>query len=186
MTEYYEPTDLVIGLYPKIRLPFATVWNFAYYLNENIKELFSVHHNTNKKDKETAKSGFENILWDFKLEDGSNLKRRIRNSDILLDCKKEFLGWSLPNYCWVVKAYMLNQIVFEIVLDATEVSQGKYVTDVLYYNTAAKSIFNGLKTYFDKSIKDDGGNAFSDLIQHGLCPLYKWFNPKPDIFTMLD
>lgn len=185
-TEYYEPTDIVIGLYPKIRLPFATVWNFAYYLNENIKELFSVHHNTNKKDKETAKSGFENILWDFKLEDGSDLKRRIRNSDILLDCKKEFLGRSLPHYCWVVKAYMLNQIVFEIVLDATEVSQGKYVTDVLYYKPAAKSIFNGLKTYFDKGIKDDGGNAFSDLIQHGLWPLYKWFNPEPDIFTMLD
>lgn len=185
-TEFYEPTDIVIGLYPKIRLPFATVWNFAYYLNENIKEIFKSHPNSKDCDVKIAKTGFENILWDFKLEDGSDIKRRIRKCDVLLDSKKKVLEKSLPHYCWVVKAYLFNQIMFEIVIDATEVSQGKYVVEVLYYNQVSKKIFNDLNTYFDIIIKEDGGNAFSELIQHGLWPLYKWFNPEPDIFSMLD
>lgn len=63
-TEFYEPTDIVIGLYPKVRLPFATVWNFAYYLNENIKALFDLHPDTNESDAKIAKTGDEwyNIL----------------------------------------------------------------------------------------------------------------------------
>ena len=185
-TEFYEPTDIVIGLYPKVRLPFATVWNFAYYLNENIKVLFDLHPDTKKSDVKIAKTGFENILWDFKLEDGSDLKRRIRNSDVLSNSKKNFLEMSLPHYCWVVKAYLFSQIIFEVILDATDVSQGKYVIDIIFYKTASKVLFQNLHEYFDKIIKDEGGNAFSELIQHGLWPLYKWFSPESDIFSALD
>lgn len=185
-TEFYEPTDIVIGLYPKVRLPFATVWNFAYYLNENIKALFDLHPNTNESDAKIAKTGYENILWDFKLENGSDLKRRIRKSDVLSNSKKNFLGMSLPHYCWVVKAHLFSQTIFEVILDSTEVSQGKYVIDVLFYKSASKVLFDNLSDYFEKIIKDDGGNAFSELIQHGLWPLYKWFNPEPDIFSALD
>ncbi len=185
-TEFYEPTDIVIGLYPKIRLPFATVWNFAYYLNENIKEIFNSHPDSNESDAKIAKTGFENIIWDFKIEDSSDSKKRIRNSDVILDSKKNFLEIFLPHYCWIVKAYILNQVLFEVVLDATEVSQGKYVIAVLYYKPVAKKIFENLRDYFDRIIKDDGGNAFSELIQHGLWSLYKWFNPEPTIFNALD
>ena len=185
-TEFYEPTDIVIGLYPKVRLPFATVWNFAYYLNENIKALFDLHPNTNESDAKIAKTGYENILWDFKLENGADLKRRIRKSDVLSNSKKNFLGMSLPHYCWVVKAHLFSQTIFEVILDSTEVSQGKYVIDVLFYKSASKVLFDNLSDYFEKIIKDDGGNAFSELIQHGLWPLYKWFNPEPDIFSALD
>lgn len=185
-TEYYEPTDIIIGLYPKIRLPFATVWNFAYYLNENIRTLFESHPDLDKREVKIVKDGFNAIFWDFKLEDGSDLKKRIRKTENLYESKERLLGLSLPHYCWIVKAYIRNQLLFEVVLDATDVSQGKYLVDVLFYKPTAKRIFDNLKSYFDKSVKEDGGNAFSELIQHGLWPLYKWFNPEPDIFSLLD
>lgn len=185
-TEYYVPTDIVLGLYPKIRLPFATVWKFAYYLNENIKDLLEAHENGATDDKKIAQEEVSKIIWDFKLEDGSDLKCRIRKSAIINESKKRFLRRSLPHYCWVIKAYMVKALVFEIVLDATEVSQGKYVIDVLYCDKDAVPIFKGLENYFSEHIKTKGGDAFSDLLHHDLWALYKWFNPEPSVFNKLD
>lgn len=184
--EYYKSTDIVIGVYPKVRLPFSTVWNFAFYLNEELNNLVNSHKNIENMDDECSKEFISQIKWDFRLEDGSSVKSRIRSSNVIEECKSSFLEFSLPHYCWCIKAFLKDNIIFEVIIDSTELPQGKYVISVLYYYPLVKNIFKKLQEYFEAYIKESGGDAFTDLIQHDLWSLYKWFNPETDVFSQLD
>lgn len=183
-TEYYVPSEIVIGIYQKIRLPFATIWNFTFYLNNDLLNLINKHENT----PEEVINLFESLVWDFKFEECSSLKNRIRFSDISNDEKEKVMNLSLPLYCWIIKAYFTNQMElgFEIIIDATDISQGNFIIDIIYYDEMFFNILQDLKQYYLAWIKKDGGSAFSDLIQHSLWPLYKYFTKTNDVFSNLD
>lgn len=183
-TQYYVPSEIVIGVYQKIRLPFSTVWNFAYYLNNDLIQLIESHDDPGKE----VVNFFRTMCWDFKFEEGALLKNRIRFAEIDKKQKERLLNLSLPLYCWVIKAYFLDTkaLGFEIIIDATDISQGNYIIDILYYDEIFEDTFKRLRDYYLKLIKENGGTTFNELIQHSLWTLYKWLTKSDNYTDVLD
>lgn len=168
--EKYIITDLLIGLYPKVRLPFDSADAFA---SSFINELSFID--------EEAKSMF---FYRLKLIDGSEYKSLIRNNEKVID-KQVHLEKALPKFCWIVQIYasLEGEEVFllDFIIDSTATIQENYILDLIYYSEEFKTqVVDVLIDKIYSDIEKYGGDVVNDYFSEDFLPFYLYTEKLKD------
>ncbi len=145
--EYYV-SSLIVPIYEKIRIKFEDIYGIVYKTN-----LFF------KKKVETT------MLWDIVLMESNEYKTQIFKycSD---EIKNKILFTSLPKYVWIVRAFVKDVTVFEMIFDTTDLARGFYCLLINIYDLNLLQI---LKDNIDKNdvtsyVKEEFGDQFFNLL----------------------
>lgn len=110
-----EPVNLVVPLYHKIRIPLRQVVELTVVLDEALEAIGDV-------------AGLKGRLeWDIQLIGLEALRDDISASSLATNAKLDLLTASLPRFLWRVTASLPSKPIFELLLDATDLLQGKLV-----------------------------------------------------------
>lgn len=113
-------TNVVVPLYPKIRISFEDIEVITLGLDTILTLFFD---NALKAD----------LVWDIKLNYSEDFKQNIKKSDLKTSLKEQLLIDSLPKYLWVVSCYVAEIKIFDFTFDATDVKNGMIGKDVVCY-----------------------------------------------------
>lgn len=119
-SENYSVDTVIIGVYHKIRITYKCIRDTC----ENLSDILIEYAGN-----ELYASVIKNFIWDLRIKNVSQLKREIRKSEI--KDKDRYLKKSFPKYIWCAKVYINNKAIFELVFDATDISQGDIFLDIL-------------------------------------------------------
>ena len=129
------PDTLLIPLYHKIRIPFEVVHRIIIDFDA-IVEVY-------------RQQGLvpvpQRMEWDIYLSSISTLKSDIWRSDLIDPRDKvHLLTENMPKYLWRAAAYHGEDLLFELVFDATDIEQGDFFITTVRYNqgtsTALRSV----------------------------------------------
>jgi len=110
-----EPVNLVVPLYHKIRIPLRQVVELTVALDETLEAISGI-------------AGLKDRLeWDVQLIGLEALRDNISASNLTSAVKLDLLTMSLPRFLWRATASLPGKPVFELLLDATDLLQGKLV-----------------------------------------------------------
>lgn len=160
--EIFVPDVAIVGLYHKIRISYPTVFDmhhsFLAYLKTsiaNIDNLWS-HFEPSRKQYyskiKSAISEYTNGSCQIALTTNSEYKNEILKSvdfvsfNGVLD-KVFFLTASLPKYIWRCRTLVDGNIHSDILIDATEILQGKIILGTVSYCRNAEVLYK----YIEKS-----------------------------------
>ncbi len=151
------PSILLIPLYHKIRIPFASILNYIIFFNTFIEFL-----------RQNNFLSITNFLeWDIYLTSINEFK-----SEIFLDKKLVGSGLSfilaspLPHYMWRATATNNNQLVLDILFDATDIEQGDILLNIIEYD---KTITASIRQYARFPLASD------DYLNSPAKEIIKWF-----------
>ncbi|MCD4679935.1 MAG: hypothetical protein K8S00_06070 [Bacteroidales bacterium] len=149
------PEILLVPLYHKIRIPFNVISEITQIFYSAVKTIAKVF----SKD-------IGEFIWDIFLIEVNDLKAKILQNTTLSKSQKErILCNSLPKYIWIARAYQENELIFDLLFDATDIKQGKMFIMPIEYN----SNFSRLIRFFSK-------NLDLDKIEGVKHHIFKWFN----------
>ena len=134
---------VIIPLYPKIRIQYEDVKKIVQEFDEMLMAGFS-------KIK-------LNFVWELKLEYSEDYKSYVRDSKAHDDLKLPILKCPLPKYIWKATAYFSNVVAFDIIFDATDLSNNMFALKVLFYQ---KGFLNEVKELVN--YKDDLRKLFKN------------------------
>lgn len=135
---FAEPINLVVPLYHKIRIPLRQIVDLTVHLDQSIKAL--------PFDGELA----DELEWDIQLMSLEALRDDLARSSLTRDVKLEMLTLALPRYLWRVRAIRAGKAAFDVLLDATDLLQGKLVRRLVIYD---KGLCNDIALLFSLSGK---------------------------------
>lgn len=135
---FAEPINLVIPLYHKIRIPLRQIVDMTVHLDQSIKAL--------PFDDELA----DELEWDIQLMSLEALRDDLAQSTLSKDVKLQMLTLALPRYLWRVRALRAGKAAFDLLLDATDLLQGKLVRRLVIYD---KGLCNEIALLFALSGK---------------------------------
>lgn len=124
------PDYVLVPLYHKIRIPFEVVHDevvgfnnlFGFVLQSPLRKLVAL----------TAGE----LTWDIFLQSGNELKKDLRSGGLVHGDELADLSTSpLPRYVWRARALDGDKPLLEVVVDATDIRQGKLVTRLHAYST---------------------------------------------------
>jgi len=152
--EIYTPTNLVIGVYHKIRLHYPrirlTCVSLMSRLQEAIKKKFE--NNQELKDKSDLLTWIvQSLEWDIKLAEVSKLKERLLLDGNIISDRTSVLSRSLPRFIWSAKTFIGDTPFFELLFDATDIPQGDAFLDVIHYDETAQELFELFGAYCKKN-----------------------------------
>lgn len=129
------PTILLIPLYHKIRIPFATILNSIIYFNSFIEFLRANHF-----------LSLANFLeWDIYLTSINDFKSEsLIEKNLLGEELRSILESPLPHFMWRATAKNNNQLVLDVLFDATDIEQGNILLKVIEYD---KTITLSIRDY---------------------------------------
>lgn len=143
----YIPNLVMLGVYPKIRIPYIRVKNTCISFNERIVDLFSGGKETSDALKKFINVSQKGFLWDIKLTTVNDLKKRIINTDKtqIVSNRLDLLSKSMPKYIWsAIAKDDSNKLLFEFLFDATDIQQGTVFLDTIYYDFHYKLLVDQL------------------------------------------
>lgn len=145
--EIYLPSTLIIGLYHKIRIPYLRIKNTCMDLQKSIIEFlenFGFQREANL---------FKEFVWDIQIRQNKDIKSAILKSKI--KNKEKYLTKSWPKYLWSATVFYENQQIFEIIFDATDISQGDVFLDIIpIHEEYTELIVELIKRYAYAHFKD--------------------------------
>lgn len=128
-------TNIIVPLYPKIRISYEDIEAIVLGLNTLLSLFFD-------------KKIVNEMVWDIKIHFSENLKSDIKNSNLDLSEKIIHLTKSLPKYLWVATCFIEENKVFEFTFDATDVKSGMIGEEIICYFDEIKPI---LKDFLKKN-----------------------------------
>jgi hypothetical protein len=127
-----------VPIFSGIRIKFENVYKIVLLLDYYLNEVAETVNN-------------EEIVWDIFLEQSNRYKNEIiSNKKIRKGLKKYILTNSLPKYIWIAKAFIKNDIIFEIIFDSTDLGNGIFCRSVHIYSSVLRK---NIKLDIDKSEK---------------------------------
>jgi hypothetical protein len=119
------PDTLLIPLYHKIRIPFEVVHKIII----DFDAIVEVYRQQN------VLSVPQRIEWDIYLSSITSLKSDISKCDTIDPQHKiHLLTENMPKYLWRAAAYSTNNLLFELVFDATDIEQGDFFITSVYHD----------------------------------------------------
>lgn len=119
-----EPINFVVPLYHKIRIPLSQVLELSVLLDETLGTLPFTPNLEGE------------IEWDIQLLGLDALRDEFAASELPNALKLDLLTSSLPRYVWRVRAFRKSKPSFDLLLDATDLLQGKLVRRMIPYENA--------------------------------------------------
>lgn len=113
-------TNVVVPLYPKIRISFEDIEVITLGLDTILTLFF-------------GKALQADLVWDIKLNFSEDFKRSIKKSELNVSEKEQVLLDSMPKYLWVVSCYIAKIKIFDFTFDATDVKNGMIGKNVICY-----------------------------------------------------
>jgi len=113
-------TNIVVPLYPKIRIAFEDIEVITLGLDAILTFFFD-------------KALQADLVWDIKLHFSEDFKQSVKSSNLETSLKEQLLMNSLPKYLWVVSCYVAEIKIFDFTFDATDVKNGMIGKDVVCY-----------------------------------------------------
>ncbi|MVT07756.1 hypothetical protein [Chitinophaga tropicalis] len=144
-TSLIYATDVIVSLYPKIRINYEDIKCIVVALHGIFTQFL----------KSKAKKGWS---WDIRLEYSENYKREVKNLRLDADVTLGLITQSLPRFIWVVTCYGGKERLVDFTFDATGVITGMVGLRVLTFVEVLKTqlhtfIENNedlLSDYYDK------------------------------------
>lgn len=170
--EFYVPTDIIIGIHPKIRLPYKSIRLFCKYLLNDINSIC----NHGQKDSELIK-GFK---YKVRVIESNNIKSFLRTNASLYYNAEDLVITPLPRFVWIADFYYgESNVCFSFVFDATEVPQGKSLLYILYADVSFVKILTNLYNFYKSPIINNSnkGNVY-EMMDSNVYPFYNYFNDK--------
>ncbi|MFH1686255.1 MAG: hypothetical protein ABIE70_01880 [bacterium] len=124
------PRFHVVPLYPKIRIRFEFVWGIVLSFDKFFRErLFGTAF-------DRLKSLVSPLEWDIQLTLVNDRKSEIQaDSRLAAEAKRRILLSNMPRFIWSAKARYENQVVLELLFDATDIEQGKCFVGAVKYSS---------------------------------------------------
>ncbi|NJK85257.1 MAG: hypothetical protein HC906_04110, partial [Bacteroidales bacterium] len=124
------PTQMILPLYPKIRIPLTTILRIANKLDELINKINSNVHFLNSP-----------IEWDVFLSQSNEFKQEIlNNSSLSEEYKLILLQTNMPKFIWRVNA-IYGEEKTEFIFDTTDIEQGEIFLNIVPYSFNLTQIF---------------------------------------------
>jgi len=139
--EIYHPTDLILGLYHKIRLHYLRMRATCTSLQIRLLQILDIDYKDDPEDLKAIRTYLGSLEWDIKIEEVSNIKERIRKDPNVLTEKEDFLTRSFPKYIWTLKTWIGSEPIFELLFDATDIPQGSAFLGVVHYDEEIEGLF---------------------------------------------
>jgi hypothetical protein len=117
---YTYVTDVIVPVYPKIRISYEDIEAIVLGLDRILSSFFD-----NKI--------IADLSWDIKVEFSENVKGQIKKSSLDQEEKIAYLTHSMPKYLWVASCYISTYKVLDFTFDATNVSNGMMGTHLINY-----------------------------------------------------
>lgn len=150
-----RPDILLIPLYHKIRIPFATIVDSVASFNAILGAFIE--------------TGAEELEWDIFLSNVNDFKRSVFDSDrVNLIGREDILTSGAPKFVWRAIARKDNNILIELLFDATDLSQGKIFIRAIEHNEAFSESFR-------KRLSSVGISQIDDLGNNCCRSILKWF-----------
>lgn len=174
----YSPTNVIIGLYHKIRISFLLIEEcaakFSYFLYESAsREAYT---------KDLIYTEEKPLIWDMFLTTPTEIKEEVyRDNLIPADRKQHILGLNLPRYMWRVSASNSNSILFDLLFDATDIPQGTIFLDMIERDAGFRSFIDLICPNLDAipvDIKKDKYGTLYKVLEK-LCT--RWSDSKPGL-----
>jgi len=151
------PTRLVIPVYHKIRIPFLVVLNLVTELNQAIRYLIALK----------IWRPAQGVEWNVRLTTVNDLKGDLARPGIPTTVRAAWLPRHLPKYLWRATCSDGNAPLLDVILDATDVEQGRVVVDVITYDAPLTSRIRASATDLEPFVKysTPGGGALRRWIR---------------------
>lgn len=143
-------TDVVVPIYPKVRISLEDIQSIVYAINNLYYEIFQ-------------SAAAADFTWDIKLRFSEDYKGEIRSFAILdEDVRLRTIQKSMPKYIWVARCYIKDTCVCDFTFDATDLATGMFGIAMTEYVTGLKTILKEftlknpsyLDTIFSPRFKD--------------------------------
>lgn len=195
-TEYFVPDLVIVGVYHKIRLTYFDIRkmceSFFYYLQESTVRI--TKGLTDSASTSDDYMHFSSIIikinelidasYEISLTSNTEIKEEVRQSSEFLTFngtlgKSTCLLQSMPKYIWrcrILKGLNSpsgNQVITDILFDATEVSQGQVIVGYIAYSTDSESVWQ----YVARNVNNNSWASFqfSPEIKLGISGFLKFF-----------
>lgn len=112
-------TEVIISLYPKIRISYEDIEIIVLGLDRFLTNFFE-------------KVLFD-LVWDITIQFSEDFKKALKNFTLSEDRKLELLTTSMPKYIWLATCYIGKSKVMEFTFDATDVNNNMLGLEVISY-----------------------------------------------------
>lgn len=137
-----KPFALLVPLYNKIRIPFNEAVTSARALNRGIAVLVKA-----------AELTVGELVWDVRLTDNNEFKRSIAEAKHLDGQEKQAARLQeLPRYMWRLSARDGDALCVDLLIDATDINQGKFIRYIHVADSKLRGLLAGLQTRSDDDI----------------------------------
>lgn len=127
-----HPVTLVLPLHHKIRIPLGTVLDLALMIGKQVDAIRSRMG--------TAPADLEGgLVWDVRLSSLFQLRQDVLQSSLPAKEKLRLLSLPMPKYIWRLVGLAGAKPLFELLLDATDLMQGRLLLDVIAYSDEVTS-----------------------------------------------
>ncbi|MDN5049331.1 hypothetical protein [Aliarcobacter butzleri] len=169
LDEVYNPDNLIIGVYHKIRIPYSHIKNTIIDFNTAMKKYIK------EKNFLEIVELFDEFKWDIQIIENNELKEYIQKNTNIKD-KEKYLIKSWPKYIWSVTAYLEKQELFKILFDATDIEQGDVFIDMMPLCNEGNTIIEKyIKDYCVEKLSYNPSEQYSDSSFSGIV---KYFRKK--------
>ncbi len=114
--------NIVVPLYPKIRISYEDIEVIAFGLDSIFKLFF-------------GKATVADLVWDIKLLYSESFKTNLKESSLTTEEKLARISQHMPKYLWVITCYIGENKIFDFSFDATAVTHAMYAKDFICYVT---------------------------------------------------
>ena len=145
--ESYKPTDLVLGLYHKIRIHYTRIRSTCASFVSQLIDISLDQSNLTQTYKDAFEQHVLSWEWDISISEVGPLKERILGLPVSIKNKELLLTRSLPKYIWSAKATDQQGVLFELLFDATDIPQGDVFLGAILHNSKVEPIFQSFANF---------------------------------------
>lgn len=146
----FEPINIIVPIYHKIRVSYDEVWDNANELDQMIKMYC----------KGCIDGG---IAWDIALKSSNEYKTQLRDGMLLTsESKLDVLKTPMPRYIWLVRVSLNDTVVSDFCFDATDSGQGLNIVKVIHYYSDLRKIL----AFINKASASAAFNVFCRAIRN--------------------
>jgi hypothetical protein len=121
---FLQPETMIVPLYHKVRISIVSLIERVHII-DRILELFRANGLIPLA---------ERITWDIHLGTLNSLRSELAGSAVDARNKRRLLLADYPRFLWRIQAAVAGSLIFEALLDATDLLQGQHMVDVVPYN----------------------------------------------------
>ena len=152
-------TNIIIPLYPKVRISYEDIESLVLGIDCILTEFF-------------GDQILYDLVWDVKIEYANNVKKTVKGSDLEDDIKRRVLTQSLPKYLWVASCYIGDNRVFDFTFDATDIKSGMIGNNLLCYlpelEPVLKQFLTTNRNFFEQLFRHNSGKNYVDFLIENL------------------